>query len=143
MSKMIGWLTMGCTTERDKHNQRVFSLWTLAWGLSWLAGLFLLSREILPATPAVAAALSILPIALALQALRAYRRFLGQTDELIRQIELNALALGFGAGIVGAMLLVLVQEAELWLEAGPNEIILVMVFGYVLGVIGGHRRYAA
>ena len=41
----------------------------------------------------------------------AYRRYLGETDELRRKIEVDALALAFGVGLVGAFSYVLLERA--------------------------------
>ncbi len=90
----------GCGyTATDRRNLRRFNLWTFAWVAGWLATILLIRVRGLAAGP-VAYALVLATVLLGLQTVRAYLRFLRQADELLRKIQLEALALGFGAGAV-------------------------------------------
>ena len=70
-----------------------------------------------------------------------YRRYLGETDELRRKIEVDALALAFGVGLVGAFSYVLLERAGTVARADPMQLVMLMVATYVIGVVLGHRRY--
>jgi hypothetical protein len=70
-----------------------------------------------------------------------YLRLLRRMDELERKIQVEALALGFGAGAVGMTAYRLFERAG----APPvdvNDALLVMLLGYVAGVVTARRRYA-
>ena len=68
-------------------------------------------------------------------------RYLREADELLRKIQLEAIALGFGAGVLATFTGSLVSRLmEKSLDGG--DILLVMVAVYALGVIVGTRRYA-
>ena len=69
----------------------------------------------------------------------AFRRFLREADELQRRIQLEALALGFGAAVVGAAAYRLLERAG---ATDVSDVIMILAVGYSVGVIAGQRRYA-
>lgn len=85
--------------ERDKKNERRFTLLTAAWGLSFLAATAILSSDTAAGLP-VRAAIAIVPTLIGIAAVAAYIRFVREADELIRMIQLVSLAAGFGAGML-------------------------------------------
>jgi hypothetical protein len=71
-----------------------------------------------------------------------YYRFLRQTDELQRRVQIDGLALGFGAGVFWSVLnsMLVLAGAELPDSLG---ILPVMVCGYAAGVsVAAHRHGA-
>ncbi|MGD2130571.1 MAG: hypothetical protein PVG42_16690 [Lysobacterales bacterium] len=123
----------------DRRNARRTNGWLLGWMVVFVATTFALKSGALsglPAWLAIAAA-----TALGIVAILRYIRFLREADELLRKIQLEAIALGFGAGLVahftGSLVARLLNKP---LDAG--DVLLVMVIGYILGVILGTRRYA-
>jgi hypothetical protein len=130
----------GFYTARDARNQRRFTLWTLAAGLAYVGATAALRwRALLPA--ALPWLLSGLAWVLALQAIRLYVIFLRRADELLRRIQTEALAFGFGAGAVVAMLypqLELLGAPKL----GGYAIALVMMLAWSAGAWLGTRRYS-
>lgn len=83
-------------TPRDAHNLRIFGFWISAMAISLIAGTFLIEARFVPLAwllPATCAFLG-------LMAVRAYVIFIRNADELLRKIHLEALAVGFGAGLV-------------------------------------------
>ncbi|WP_417319242.1 hypothetical protein [Emcibacter sp.] len=93
-------ILMGCSgTAQDRRNQLIFTAWVLVWGASYVAATWLLNYyEPLqgPAIWFVAA----LPTLMGFVALRFYLRFLRMADELMKKIQLEGLAIGFGIGII-------------------------------------------
>ena len=126
--------------QRDRRNQRRATAWSLAWALCFVAVMLGIKKEWLSLgmTLAGVGVTSILGVA----TLLAYRHFLLETDELRRKIEVDALALAFGVGIVGGM--------SYWLLAvrgavPPGDffyIFLAMFLTHGLGVLFGRRRYS-
>lgn len=125
-------------SPNDRRNQR-WILWsTLSWAVAYVAANQMLKRELI-AGP-VAWILAAVPVLLGIVVLIVYGRFLGQTDELQRLIQLEALALGFGGSFFAYCCYSVFQR----LGAPPVELpdaTLVMVFLYLLGVFIGWTRY--
>jgi hypothetical protein len=72
----------------------------------------------------------------------AYRRFLREADELLRKIELEALALAVGVGVVGGFAYTTLARAGIVAEADVLVLVVAMVLTYGIAVIVGQRRYA-
>jgi len=90
----------GCGyTATDRRNLRRFNAWTFVWMAIWLAATWLFRGEAVTAGP-LAWALVLITVLLGLQVMRSYVHFLRQADELLGKIQMEALALGFGAGMV-------------------------------------------
>ena len=128
-----------CGTDRDRVNQRRMVISGMAWMGTWLALIYVIGRDWLSGFAATAA--SVVPLALGVGMIIAYRRYLGETDELRRKIEVDALALAFGVGLVGAFSYVLLERAGTVARADPMQLVMLMVATYVIGVVLGHRRY--
>ena len=133
------WFWGHCGTDRDRMNQRRMVISGMAWMGTWLALIYVIGRDWLSAFAATAA--SVVPLALGVGMIIAYRRYLGETDELRRKIEVDALALAFGVGLVGAFSYVLLERAGAVARADPMQLVMLMVATYVIGVVLGHRRY--
>ncbi len=90
-----------CSSPQDRRNQFRFVWWTLGWAVSFVAATFLLVEEVVtgPTRWVVVA----LPALVLVQTVRTYIRFLRETDELTRRIQLDALATAFGITVVGLM----------------------------------------
>ena len=137
---MSFWKTCDMT-ERDRRNQRKFVGWWLAWAVTWTMASIAINRAwVEPGTPQLV--IAVLPTFLGVGMALAYARFLREADELQRKIQLDALALGFGAGLVGAVLYRLLERAGFVSETNVLDAILAMIVVYVIGVFIGQRRYA-
>src|SRR5690606_13514993 len=106
----------GCGTERDRRNQRRVTIWGLAWSASF-AGVYLALTGGWLATGAPALIAVALSLALGLGTAVAYRRSLLEADELRRKIELDAMALAFGVGLVGGATYQLLEGAGVVADA--------------------------
>lgn len=129
------------TTPQDRRNQRRVLLWMSAWTVSWLGVNAGIKFDWLsPGAPAIGAA--VLSTALGVGWVLAYRRFLRDADELRRKIELDALALAVGVGVVGAVAYWLLEMAGAVAETDLLNIAVLMIFTHTAGVLLGRRRYA-
>ena len=134
-------LFLQCGTKRDRQNQLRIMPWTFGWMLSFLAMTFAIRFEWITTSAAVVA-LSIVIMGLGVGTMLAYRRFLREADELVRKIELEALAATVGLGMVVGLSYWLLEFAEIVSEPGLPMIITLMMVAYSIAVILGHRRYS-
>src|SRR5512140_1859904 len=137
-----GFWAHGCAdlyTPRDAANVRVFSLWVVAWTFSFGVATVLLGKHVVTALPA-AIALAALPTFVGIAAVRAFLRFLHEADELVRKIQVEALAWGFGAGAIftlGYRLFERIGAPKL----DVSDSFVVMVLATAVGQYIGRRRY--
>jgi hypothetical protein len=124
----------------DRRNLRRFNFWALAWALSFAAGAVLLSTGRIQRGPA-AVAVALACAALGVVSIAAYVRFLRGIDELQRQIQLESLALGFGAGAVFMLGYRLLERAGAP-ALDTSDPVLVMVVVWAVGQWLARRRYA-
>lgn len=97
-----GWGACADAPERDVRNLQRFARWSLAWAVSFVAATFVLAGGVsLPGAAALAVA--IVPTLVGAAALAAYTRYLRAADELQQRVQLEALAMGFGVGVLFSM----------------------------------------
>jgi hypothetical protein len=133
-------LIQGCAgTLQDKRNSRRFSLWCLAWAVAYVGAHWTLKADLELAT-ALVWLLVFTPILLMLAAVFSYMHFLRNADELLQKIQIQGLAVGFGAAVVfvtGYQLL----EAAGASEMQSDHLLMVMIFSWVAGQLYGSWRY--
>ena len=126
-------------TPQDQRNSIRFALWCLAWALTYVV-----AHKTINANPDLATAWVVLgiaaPICLMIVAVFSYAQFLRNADELLQKIQLQGLALGFGAGIV------FITGYQLAEAAGASEMetdhaIVVMLVSWYVGQLYGAWRY--
>lgn len=136
------WFQNPChTTERDRRNQRRIIAWSLIWTVSWTAGALAIDNGWLAAGAAGVAA-AVLSALFGLAMLVAYRRFLREADELRRKIEVEALAVAFGVGLVVGMTYWLLGEGGIVAEAEILPVLVLMILTHSVGILVGFRRVA-
>ena len=125
---------------RDRRNQWRIVLWALVWALSFLTVTLEIKKKWLPfgGTLAGVAVTALFGIATIL----AYRRFLRDTDELRRKIEVEALALAFGVGVVGGFTYWLLAVSGTVPAKGFGYIFSLMLVTHTVGILIGCRRYS-
>lgn len=130
------------TTERDKRNQRFVVGWAMAWAIAWVGVSHCLKTGLVE-SDILAVTGILLTTGLGFGLLMAYRHFLREADELRRKIELDALALAVGVGLVGGVCFRLLQQAGIVAGGSDFEVtVLLMSATQATGVIMGMRRYA-
>lgn len=127
-------------TERDRRNERRLVVWSLVWMGSWVALDLAIEGGWLASGPVTVGA-AVVCVLLGAGPFYAYWRFLREADELRRRIELNALALAFGVGVVGGISYDFFAMTDVFASADLAHVLLAMIVAYVGGVVAGHRRY--
>ncbi len=118
------------------------ALLTLAWAGSWLLVKIGIVEDVLTSGwPSWAAILA--SGGLGLLTVWAYLKHLSDLDELRRKIEMDALALAFGVGLVTGLTSSLLGDAGIlaWDEM-VSHLFALMFVTYAIGVLLGHRRYS-
>jgi hypothetical protein len=133
------WI-QGCSgTPQDRRNSRHFTLWCLAWAIAYVGAHWALKADLELATALVWLLVST-PILLMIAAVFSYMHFLRNADELLQKIQMQGLAMGFGAGVVfvtGYQLL----EAAGASEMQTDHLLVLMMISWMAGQIHGAWRY--
>jgi hypothetical protein len=133
----------GFYTARDARNQRRFNLWLCAAVLVYLGATAALRwRASMPGSLAWLPWLLVgCASILAILATRSYLVFLRAADELLRRVQTEAMALGFGAGAVFSLLYPLFERLGAPVLAGEMTAV-VMMISCAAGAWLGTRRYS-
>lgn len=131
---------MMAATSKDKKNMRQINLWCFIWVLSWLGIKALVAFDILE-KGLLASSLAVIPLVLGVGMVMSYRRFLREADEMLRTIQLEALAFAVGGSLVGSVLFSLLEDTGLVSKADISTAIMLSCVFYMIGVVVGHRRF--
>ena len=135
--KLGWWQTMCSGTE--PRNQYRFTGWCLAWAVTFITTHWVLKQDFgLPTSATLVIVL--VPIVVGFFALSTYTRFLRATDELVRKIQMESLAIGFGSGLVFALCYPLFE----YLGAPPlafDNVTMALIVGFVVGQVQAMKRY--
>lgn len=126
--------------RRDRRNHRLVTLWSAIWAISFVAATLAIKKEWLVSGAAVAA--GVVTALFGIATLLAYRRFLRETDELRRKIEVEALALAFGIGVVSGLTYWLLLEGGLVPGKGFGFVFAAMLLVHSVSVAIAVRRYS-
>lgn len=126
-------------TPRDRQNQNRFLVTLICWALSFVATVAALEHEWV-ASGAATTAVALIPILTGLAALLFYRRFLNQADEMTRRIQLEGLAIGFGAGAIFTLGYPVLEMAG-WPVLPSSTPAAVLMAGWGIGQLLALRRY--
>ncbi len=131
-------LVCGAGTQQDFVNMRRFSIWCVAWAAAQIAASWVLNSYAVTGVAAWMIALA--PSIVAIGALVSYLRYLRLADELQRRIQIEGLAVGFGAAWI---FVIGYQSFE---HAGAPELtvvatILVMTAALIVGQLLAVRHY--
>lgn len=128
-------------TPRDQRNQLRALLWLFIWVVSWvLANGVIKNGWGADSIPASVIALPSLILGVVM--MLAYWKFVREADELQRKIQVEALAVGFGVGLVGSYSVHLLTRAGVLSSIEMSEIGALMMVAYAVAAIVGERRYA-
>jgi hypothetical protein len=127
-------------TPRDRRNIRRNTWLLVAWVVSMEATLQVSRRDLLPEGAASWLAAT-LPALLGGLVIWSYMRFVREADELQRTIQLNALAVSFGATIVVAILAYPALQIVGAPDMAPKWFAALGIFLYLGGVSHGTWRY--
>ena len=124
-------------TPTDRRNNLRFLAFTLCWAAVFV-GTGLVQKYMAPPNP-WSWIVAFLPAIPALLALAAYVRFLKEADEMVRTIQFQGLAYGFGAGVLvkfGVQL-----PADLANAVHMDFGLLAMMLAWSIGQAVAARRY--
>ena len=127
-------------SQRDCRNQRRIWLRAFLWACSFIAVALGIRMKWLSFGVVLAGVTgsSLLGLATVL----AYHRFLQESDELRRKIEVEALALAFGVGMIGGLAYWLLAVSGAVPVTGFAYVFSAMLLAYSVGVLIGRRRYS-
>jgi hypothetical protein len=135
-------LQAACGTPKDRVNNRNFLIWSLVWAVGLTVSSQTLKGRIfdVPADSGWLWIPAIVPVLLFLGLMRAFLGVVRGADELQRLIQLQALAVGFGAGIL------LLMHWELFEFVGapaidPSDAVMVPIFAWVISQLYFALRY--
>ncbi len=126
-------------TPTDRRNKLRFLAWVFAWMAAFLLVTWIL-RSDSPPTGATAWLLALAPNVLGIIAALSYVRFLRDADELVRRIQLEGLAIGFGIGAVFGIGYQLAERAGAP-EIATGDVVAVMAIAWGLGQLVAAWRY--
>lgn len=137
-----GRFAFGCSNElsaNDRKAVRRINVVLFAWMICYLGVLLSLSwlREEVAWLAVVAATVPLVLLAIGIVA---FARFLQTADELTRKIQLDAMAIGFGAGLFVMFVYDMLSRFEV-LTSEVSDPILVMVLAYTGAILIAQRRY--
>lgn len=133
-------LLNGSALGRDRRNRRLVTIWSMAWGLAFTFVAFGIKRLEWSSEATLAGVIG--TASLGFGTVVVYRRFLLETDELRRKIEVEALALAFGVGVFGGLSCWLLAVSGALAIKDFAFVFAAMIFTHVLGVFLGCRRYS-
>lgn len=139
MMKGFGVACSGLLTPRDSKNIRQFVGWTVGSAISFSTATIL--SDVMNGAASVGWALFALTFGLSIAAVASYIRFIRESDELLRKIQLEALALGFGAGAVFMLSYRLLERLGAP-QLNVSDPFLIMVLFWAAGQWMGMSRYA-
>lgn len=127
-------------TPRDARNLRIFNVWFVAAMVCFATATILLGEDFLEPGP-VGWLLTGLTVALLVMMVRAYIHFIREADELLRKVQLEALAISFGATVV-FMLGYRLCERLGAPKLDVDDPLITMVVVFAIGQWLGTKRYA-
>ena len=133
-------MLMYCTgTAADRRNQIRFLVWMFAWAVSYVLATWALTGDADTGRGA-AVTMAAIPVVLGIIALLAYLRFLREADELLQRIQLEGLAIGFGAGAIFGLSYQILERAGAP-QAEVGNVVTVMMIAWALGQLNAMRRF--
>ena len=128
-------------SEQDRKNQRRIIGLSLLWIVPFLAAEFAFESGLIEGDLLALAVTTVITL-LGIRVLFGYQKFLRDADELMRKIQLDALALAFGVGIVAGFSFQVLESAGVVTDTRANSLIMIMIITYMGSVIAGQRRYS-
>ncbi len=143
-ANLSAWLASCVGTAADRRNQARFVAWSFAWMLGFTAAAQTLKGNLsglgLEVEGTKAWVVAVLPNVLAVGTVLAYVRFLRMADELTRLVQLQGLAVGWGATVVFLLNWELIEAAGApSLDAG--DALMVPIFAWAFGQLYFGWRY--
>ena len=129
----------GFDTRYLKNNIRL-----LCWIFAWVGTMILVDKAVLYewySSDLISMVAIVINAGIGLGVIVTFMRYLNEVDELQRKIQLDALALSMGVGWVGGFTYSLLVTAQFVTDNEVSDIIMLMTFTYMVGIIVGQVRY--
>ena len=140
MNKEIITDTCDTTAQTKKNTLRLF-FWSVAWVLA-TAGVAFGSKNLWNFNTWLTIIAVLIHIGLGLGMIRAFKQYLLGLDELQRKIQLDAMALSLGIGLVLGCSYEMLEDIKLIpFEPEIPHLIILMSLTYVVAAVLGHRKY--
>ena len=140
MNKEIITDTCDTTAQTKKNTLRLF-FWSVAWVLA-TAGVAFGSKNLWNFNTWLTIIAVLIHIGLGLGMIRVFKQYLLGLDELQRKIQLDAMALSLGVGLVLGCSYELLEDIKLIpFEPEIPHLLILMSLTYVVAAVLGHRKY--
>ena len=125
-------------TARDKRNLKRFAATMFVWAIVFTGADWV--QENRDVSDGLAWALAVLPLLPAIAVFAAFIKFLRETDEMVRRVHMNGLAVGFGAG---AFVVMGIQPPAIadGTSFDKELVFAAMAVGMAAGTLWSARRY--
>lgn len=124
----------------NRPSQRTIPYWSIAWAVSLIGSAAILKFALEDRNSVLGIVVAFIPILISFRVLKAYLAVFKNMDELEKQIEVEALAAGFGAGIIVGIAGVTLESAILFLP-WPLTQTMAMMMTYIAAHIFAARKY--
>ncbi len=137
----LGWLNVlkwEGMRKIDRQNEKRVNAFAFLWALCLIGAALLVAWPGLPNW--LGWALAIVPAIFGVLTMRAYLKLLREMDELLRQMQFEAMAVGFGTGLIIGNMLVII-------DGFPRDfiapaIVAPMAIAYSIRIVLGARQLA-
>ena len=128
------------TAQTKKNTKRLF-FWGVVWVLA-TAGLAFGPKNLWSFNTWLTIIAVLIHIGIGLGMIRVFKQYLLGLDELQRKIQLDAMALSLGIGLVLGSSYELLEDIKLIpFEPEIPHLLILMSLTYVVGTVLGHRKY--
>ena len=137
---VLGWLNVlkwEGMREQDRDNEKRVNLYAMFWALGMIGVAACVAFLDLPVW--LNWMLATIPAAFGLLTMKFYLKLLREADEMLRQMQLEAMAIGFGTGLIVGNTLVMLEFPREWIAPA---IVVPMAFAFAIRVILAARDLA-
>ena len=128
------------TAQTKKNTKRLF-FWSVVWVLA-TAGVTFGSKNLWNFNTWLTIIAVLIHIGLGLGMIRVFKQYLQGLDELQRKIQLDAMALSLGIGLVLGSSYEMLEDIKLIpFEPEIPHLLILMSLTYVVGTVLGNRKY--
>lgn len=125
----------------NKRNTVLLSYWTFAWVASQALAVFG-PQFIWQPNKSLTSLAILLNVAIGVGMILALIRHLKGLDEMQQRIQLNAMGISLGAGLVLGMAYSNLDTTDVIpFDAEISHLIILMTLTYAIGIFAGHRKY--
>ena len=136
----LGWMNVlkwEGMREVDRQNEKRVNILAMGWALTIIGVSALVTFLELPLWQGLL--LAIVPVTFGILTMRAYLRLLREADEMLRQMQLEAMAVGFGTGLIIGNTLVFLDFPSEWIAPA---IVAPMAIAFTIRVMLAARTLA-